>query len=57
MPASTSSGICPAAVSTVPTHAEFASRVSTHREAVTREESALERAGHDGGDFLFVRKR
>ncbi len=57
MEASTYSGICPTAVSIVPTHAEFGSRVSTHREAVTREESALERAGHDGGDFLFVRKR
>ncbi len=45
------------AISTVPNHAEFASRVSTHCEAVTREERALERAGHDGGDFLFVRKR
>jgi len=39
-----------AAISPVPTHADFASRVSTHREAVTRELNALERAGLIGRD-------
>lgn len=34
-----------AVISPAPTHAEIASRVSTHREAVTRELSALGRAG------------
>ncbi len=34
-----------AVISPVPTHADFAARVSTHREAVTRELNALERAG------------
>ena len=34
-----------AAISPVPTHAEIASRVSTHREAVTRELNDLTRAG------------
>ena len=41
-----------AEISPVPTHADIASRVSTHREAVTRELNALERVGlierHDG---------
>jgi CRP-like cAMP-binding protein len=32
-------------ISPPPTHAELAARVSSHREAVTRELSALERAG------------
>ncbi|WP_312030566.1 Crp/Fnr family transcriptional regulator [Methylosinus sp. H3A] len=32
-------------ISPVPTHAEIAARVSTHREAVTRELNRLERAG------------
>ncbi len=32
-------------VSPPPTHAEFASRVGTHREAITRELNALERGG------------
>jgi DNA-binding GntR family transcriptional regulator len=32
-------------VSPPPTHAELAARVSGHREAVTRELGALERAG------------
>ncbi len=32
-------------VSPFPTHAEFASRIATHREAVTREINALARAG------------
>jgi len=32
-------------VSPPPTHAEFAARISTHREAVTKTLSALERAG------------
>jgi CRP-like cAMP-binding protein len=34
-----------AAISPPPTHAEIAARVSTHREAVTRELKSLERAG------------
>lgn len=34
-----------ALISPVPTHAEIASRVSTHREAVTRELNELDRAG------------
>lgn len=34
-----------AVISPVPTHAEIASRVSTHREAVTRELNELEQAG------------
>ncbi len=34
-----------AAISLAPTHADIASRVSTHREAVTRESNALTRAG------------
>lgn len=34
-----------AAISPVPTHADIASRVSTHREAVTRELNDLKRAG------------
>jgi CRP-like cAMP-binding protein len=34
-----------AAVSPPPTHAELAARISTHREAITRELSALSRAG------------
>ena len=34
-----------AAISPVPTHADIASRVSTHREAVTRELNDLARAG------------
>jgi hypothetical protein len=34
-----------AVISPVPTHAEIASRISTHREAVTRELSGLARAG------------
>lgn len=34
-----------AIISPPPTHAEFAARISTHREAVTREFKALERAG------------
>ncbi len=34
-----------AAISPVPTHADIASRVSTHREAVTRELNDLERTG------------
>ena len=34
-----------AAISPVPTHAEIASRISTHREAVTRELNDLTRAG------------
>jgi CRP/FNR family cyclic AMP-dependent transcriptional regulator len=38
-------------VSPPPTHAELAARVSSHREAVTRELSALERAG------LIARRR
>jgi CRP/FNR family transcriptional regulator, cyclic AMP receptor protein len=38
-------------VSPPPTHAELAARVSSHREAVTREMSALERAG------LIARRR
>ena len=41
-----------ATIKPAPTHAEIASRVSTHREAVTRELSALARKGlierHDG---------
>jgi CRP/FNR family cyclic AMP-dependent transcriptional regulator len=37
-------GDASAIISPPPTHAEFASRVSTHREAVTRELKALERA-------------
>ena len=32
-------------VSPPPTHAEFAARISTHREAVTKTLSALEREG------------
>jgi DNA-binding MarR family transcriptional regulator len=32
-------------VSPPPTHAEFAARISTHREAVTKTLSALERDG------------
>lgn len=32
-------------ISSVPTHAEIASRISTHREAVTREINALARSG------------
>lgn len=32
-------------ISPVPTHAEIAARVSTHREAVTRELNRMERAG------------
>ena len=45
-----------AVISPVPTHAEFASRVSTHREAVTRELNALERAGlieRHGGTLII----
>ncbi len=45
-----------AAIFPVPTHADFASRVSTHREAVTRELNALERAGligRDGGTLII----
>jgi CRP-like cAMP-binding protein len=38
-------------VSPPPTHAELAARVSSHREAITRELSALERAG------LIARRR
>ena len=34
-----------AAIQPAPTHAEIASRISTHREAVTRELSRLSRAG------------
>lgn len=34
-----------ATITPAPTHAEIASRISTHREAVTRELSALTRAG------------
>ena len=34
-----------ATITPAPTHAEIASRISTHREAVTRELSALARAG------------
>ena len=34
-----------AAISPAPTHADIANRVSTHREAVTRESNALTRAG------------
>jgi CRP-like cAMP-binding protein len=40
-----SRGANKAAISPVPTHAEIASRVSTHREAVTRELNDLTRAG------------
>ena len=40
------SGGTGAIISPPPTHAELASRVSTHREAVTRELKALERARH-----------
>lgn len=40
----TQSGQAGAIISPPPTHAEFAARVSTHREAVTRELKALERA-------------
>ncbi len=43
-----------AAISPVPTHADFASRVSTHREAVTRELNALERAGLIGRDGVTL---
>jgi CRP-like cAMP-binding protein len=35
----------PVVIAPVPTHAEMASRVSTHREAVTRELSRLAKAG------------
>jgi DNA-binding MarR family transcriptional regulator len=38
-------------ISPPPTHAELAARVSSHREAVTRELGALERAG------LIARRR
>jgi CRP-like cAMP-binding protein len=41
----------PPVVSPPPTHAELAARVSSHREAVTRELNALERAG------LIARRR
>lgn len=34
-----------AVISPPPTHAELAARVSTHREAVTRELNSMERAG------------
>jgi CRP-like cAMP-binding protein len=34
-----------AVISPLPTHAQIAARVSTHREAVTRELNALERSG------------
>jgi CRP/FNR family cyclic AMP-dependent transcriptional regulator len=40
------SGGTGAVISPPPTHAELASRVSTHREAVTRELKALEKARH-----------
>ena len=45
-----------AVISPVPTHAEIAARVSTHREAVTRELNALERAGlieRHGGTLII----
>ena len=45
-----------AAISPVPTHADIASRVSTHREAVTRELNDLERAGlieRRQGEFII----
>lgn len=46
-----------AKISPAPTHAEFASRASTHREAVTREINALARAGivEQAGRTLVVR--
>lgn len=45
-----------AVVSPVPTHADLASRISTHREAVTREMSRLTRAGliERQGDLLVI---
>jgi CRP/FNR family transcriptional regulator, cyclic AMP receptor protein len=41
-----SKGKASAALSPAPTHAEFASRISTHREAVTREFAWLEAQGY-----------
>ncbi len=44
-----------AAISPAPTHADIASRISTHREAVTRELAELARAGlvvKRGGDLV-----
>ena len=45
-----------AVVSPVPTHADLASRISTHREAVTREMSRLTREGliDRQGDLLVI---
>ncbi len=45
-----------AVISPVPTHSQIAARVSTHREAVTRELNALERAGliERRGGTLFI---
>jgi CRP-like cAMP-binding protein len=44
-------------ISAAPTHAEIASRISTHREAVTRELNRLSRIGilERRGDGLFVK--
>jgi CRP-like cAMP-binding protein len=45
-----------AVIAPAPTHAEIASRISTHREAVTRELSALTRSGlieRRGGDLIL----
>jgi len=44
-----------AVITPVPTHADIASRVSTHREAVTRELTALARDGLiERGDGVLV---
>ena len=45
-----------AVISPAPTHAEIASRISTHREAVTREIAVLARGGlleKTGGDLVI----
>jgi len=46
-----------AVIAPVPTHADFANRISTHREAVTRELSHLARAGliEKCGNALIIR--